>query len=295
MSATTGLSASAGASLLGYSWAFRSHVGAVREENEDFVGAYAPSVVDDHPPLFVVCDGMGGHAAGEVASRMAVDTVLTNWTVSSPTPSQQALRSAIRSANGAVFAAGLDSETRGMGTTCTAAAISGREAIIGHVGDSRCYLVHHGQCSQLTSDHSRVGEMLRMRLITPEQAANHPSRSELTRSLGAAPGVQVEIARSPVGRGDALVLCSDGLWDLVSRQEIAAACSAAEVGDAADRLIAWALERGAPDNVTVLIARITGDVPLAVADRGGSRGAGLLQRLGLARPTRLTGIAEESA
>ena len=283
MTTTTGMTASAGVTLPELSWALRSHVGAVRDGNEDFVGAYSPSVIEDHGPLFVVCDGMGGHAAGEVASRMAVETVLTTWTTASASPTQQAIRSAIRSANSAVFAASLDVETHGMGTTCTALALSGHEGIIGHVGDSRCYLVHHGQCSQLTADHSRVGEMLRMRLITPEQAVHHPSRSQLTRSLGGSPGVQVDVVRTPIGRGDVLVLCSDGLWDLVSMQEIAHACAMPEVAEAAEQLIAWALERGAPDNVTALVVRVTGDLVQLGADKGRGGGMSFLQRLGLVR------------
>jgi len=296
MTTTTGMSAAAGAVLPEFAWALRSHVGAVREGNEDFVGAYSPSVIEDHGPLFVVCDGMGGHAAGEVASRMAVETVLTTWTTSSAGPTQQAIRSAVRSANGAVFAASLDVETHGMGTTCTALALSGREGYVGHVGDSRCYLVHNGQCSQLTADHSRVGEMLRMRLITPEQAANHPSRSELTRSLGAAPGVQVDVVRTPISRGDVLMLCSDGLWDLVSRQEIAQASALDSVDDAAEQLVAWALERGAPDNVTVLVVRIAGEIPQLEADKGRGGGMAFLQRLGLVRgPVRTELPSEESA
>ena len=296
MTTTTGLSVVAGAVLSEFSWALRSHPGAVRAENEDFVGAYSPAVIEDHGPLFVVCDGMGGHAAGEVASRMAVETVLTTWTTASASPTQQAIRAAIRSANGVVFGASLDVETRGMGTTCTALALSGQEGFIGHVGDSRCYLVHHGLCSQLTADHSRVGEMLRMRLITPEQAANHPSRSELTRSLGSAPGVQVDVVRTPIGRGDALILCSDGLWDLVSRQEIAEACLLDDVGASAEQLVARALERGAPDNVTLLIVRITGELPQLDADKGRGGGMAFLQRLGLVRgPVRATSPDEGPA
>jgi protein phosphatase len=283
MSTTPGMTASAGAELDDFSWALRSHPGAQREDNEDFVGAYSPYTIEDHGPLFVVCDGMGGHAAGEVASRMAVETVLTTWTTAQPAPSQSAIRSAIRSANSAVFGASLDAETRGMGTTCTAVALSGREAFVGHVGDSRCYLVHHGQCTQLTSDHSRVGEMLRMRLITPEQAATHPARSQLTRSLGGAPGVQVDIVRTPISKGDSLMLCSDGVWDLVSRQEIAESCALPTPADAAEKLIALSIERGAPDNVTVLVVRIDGEIAEVAADKGRGGGMGFLQRLGLVR------------
>ena len=283
MTTIPGMSASAGADLPELSWALRSHPGARREDNEDFVGAYSPYVIEDHGPLFVVCDGMGGHAAGEVASRMAVETALTTWTTSSAAPTQSAIRSAIRSANSAVFAASLDAETRGMGTTCTALSLSGKEGYIGHVGDSRAYLVHHGQCTQLTSDHSRVGEMLRMRLITPEQAAHHPARSQLTRSLGGAPGVQVDIVRTPIHKGDSFLLCCDGVWDLVSRQEIAGACSLATVAETAENLISLSLERGAPDNVSVMVVRILDEIPELAADKGRGGGMGFLQRLGLVR------------
>src|ERR1035437_5847956 len=148
---------SAHADLPDLSWAFRSDTGVVRAENEDCVGAYAPSEPEDRGPLFVVADGMGGQPAGEVASRLAVETVLGTWTSGPAAPPRQALRTAVRAANAAVFAASLAAAQRGMGTTLTAIAFSGREALIGHVGDSRAYLVRRQQCSQLTADHSRVG------------------------------------------------------------------------------------------------------------------------------------------
>ena len=283
MTTTQGMSAAAGAELPEFSWALRSHPGAVRDDNEDFVGAYSPHHVEDHGPLFVVCDGMGGHAAGEVASRMAVESVLTTWTTTAPSPTQSAVRAAIRQANSVVFAASLDIETRGMGTTCTALALSGKEGYIGHVGDSRCYLVHRGDCSQLTADHSRVGEMLRMRLITAEQAAHHPARSQLTRSLGGAPGVQVDIVRTPIHKGDTFVLCCDGVWDMISRPEIAAACALPSVAETAEHLIELALERKAHDNISAVVVRIEGDIPELAADRGRGGGMGFLQRLGLVR------------
>jgi protein phosphatase len=248
------------------SWAIRSDVGVVRTENEDFVGAYAPSEPEDRGPLFVIADGMGGHAAGEVASRIAVETVFDEWTSGPAGPSRQALRSAVRAANSAVFAASLDSETRGMGTTIVSLALSGREAFTAHVGDSRAYLIRNGQCSQLTADHSRVGEMLRSRLITPEQAAHHPARSMLTRSLGHDPGVQIDLTRTELEPGDCFVLCSDGLWDLVSRVEIGEAAASAAADDAAETLLRIALERGAPDNVTVLVVRVNSVLAAPAAD-----------------------------
>src|SRR5260370_13667317 len=125
---------------------------------------------------------MGGHAAGEVASKLAVETVMQAWTEGAPSP-PSGLRTAVRQANLSVHDAGTESRHRGMGTTLTALTLAGREAVIAHVGDSRAYLVRHQQCTQLTSDHSRVAELLRLRLISPEHAANHPARSLLTRSL----------------------------------------------------------------------------------------------------------------
>jgi protein phosphatase len=247
---------SAGAESPGVSWALRSHPGRVRTENEDFVGAYAPSDGGDHGAVFVVADGMGGHAAGEVASRIAVETVLMTWVGGSVSRPGPALRSASRAANTAVFAASMDRECRGMGTTLISLAIINGEAFVTNVGDSRVYHVRGGTCSQLTSDHSRVGEMLRMRLITPEQAANHPARSQLTRSLGGEPAVQVDLVRKDIAVGDVFVLCSDGVWDLVSRRDIAEAVRVAPA-DAAESLIASALERGAPDNVTVVVVCVT--------------------------------------
>ncbi len=254
-----------------FSWALRSHPGRVRDENEDFVGAFAPIEADERGRLFVVADGMGGHAAGEVASRLAVETVLRDWTSRSITRPHQALRSAVRSANAAVFAASLDVETHGMGTTLVSLALVGGEAIVAHVGDSRAYLVRRHRCSQLTADHSRVGEMLRMRLITPEQAANHPARSQLTRSLGGEPAVQVDISRTALAHGDSFVLCTDGVWDLVSMRDIVAAVADRPVADAADQIVEAALDRGAPDNVSVIVATVSSQYPLPEAAAPGTR------------------------
>ncbi|MGZ4212691.1 MAG: PP2C family protein-serine/threonine phosphatase [Actinomycetota bacterium] len=255
--------------LVKLSWAMRSDPGALRPTNEDFAGVYAPTIPDDawdRGALFVVADGLGGHAAGEVASRIAVDTVLARWMEGNPGLPHQMLRAAIRDANAAVYDAAMDVGRRGMGTTVTAMTLSGREAIIAHVGDSRAYLVRGGHCTQLTSDHSRAAEMVRMKLITPEQAATHPNRSMLTRSLGATPSVQIDLVRQGVDDKDVLVLCSDGLWDTVSRAEIADVSGAIghafpTPNEAAEHLIDLALKRGAPDNITVLVVRITSPLP----------------------------------
>ena len=251
-------------------WAIRSEPGDVRPHNEDCAGAYAPTTPDDawdRPPLFVVCDGLGGHAAGEVASRTAVDAMLASWQSGQAAAPHRDIRAAARAANTAVYDAALDQGQRGMATTLTALCLCGTDLVVAHVGDSRAYLVRDGQCTQLTADHSRVGEMLRLGLITADQAASHPARSQLTRSVGSEPIVQVDIVRQPIQRHDVLVLCTDGLWDMVARPEIAALAADARAGASAvttvaDQLTALALERGSPDNVTVLVVTVTTDRPI---------------------------------
>jgi protein phosphatase len=229
--------------------------------------------------MFVVADGMGGHAAGEVASRIAVETVLGTWTTGPAGKPQQALRAAVRAANVAVFAASMDQGRRGMGTTLTAMALADGEALIGHVGDSRAYLVRGKRCSLLTSDHSRVGEMLRMRLITPEQAAHHPARSQLTRSLGGEPAVQVDLVRSPLVKDDAFVLCTDGVWDLVSMQDIAEIVSSHSPDEAAEALVDAALLKGAPDNITAIVVRSLAEPSAPAPAERALRGPAWLRRL----------------
>ncbi|SRR6266851_3186265 len=248
-------------------WALLSDPGTGRDNNEDYAGVLAPDDAES-VPVFVVADGMGGHAAGEVASRLAVETVLATWQSGGTAAAHQRLRTAARAANVAVFDAGTGAERRGMGSTLTALALAGREVVIAHIGDSRAYAVRGNQASQLTADHSRVGEMLRMRLITAEQAARHPARSMLTRCLGTEPVVQIDLIRQPVEVGDTFVLCSDGLWDTVARAEIAAIVtgpapsadgaspSTPSPAGAAAALIELALKRDAPDNVTVVVIRL---------------------------------------
>ncbi|MFI5041986.1 MAG: PP2C family protein-serine/threonine phosphatase [Acidimicrobiales bacterium] len=255
-------------------WALHSEPGEVRPHNEDFAGAYAPTTPDDawdRGPLWIVADGMGGHAAGEVASRVATEAALTSWTKGSPAPPSSALRDAFRMANATVHEAGREAGRRGMGTTMVALTFAGAEMLVANVGDSRAYRVRDGDCTQLTTDHSRVAEMLRMRMISPEQAATHPARSMLTRSLGADLMVQIDIAKEPVRKGDTFVLCTDGLWDVVSRADIAGVGGALDTGDlptpaaAAEQLVSTAIKRGTADNVTAVVVRITSDRPIPAA------------------------------
>jgi len=255
------------------SWSLRSDPGEVRPENEDFVAVHVPPGDPDawdRSPLFVVADGMGGHAAGEVASRLAAETVIEGWSAPQAQMGVTGMRSVVRAANLAVHQAATEPGRAGMGTTLTALSFDGGTAAIAHVGDSRAYLVRGDSCVQLTSDHSRVGEMLRMRLLTPEQAANHPMRSQLTRSLGADLLVQIDLVREPAQLGDTFVLCSDGLWDVVSRTDITnvvATNDGEQPGTVASRLVDLALERGTADNVSAVVVTVTASPPIAPEGR----------------------------
>src|SRR5579862_8969954 len=215
---------------------------------------------------------MGGHAAGEVASRLAVDTVIGRWTGGEPLTPPQGLRTAARAANEQIMETAREPGKRGMGTTLLALTLSGRDAHIAHVGDSRAYVVRDGSCEQLTNDHSRVAEMMRMRMITPEQAATHPARSQLTQSLGADPLVRVDLVRQPLHAGDVLLLCCDGLWDVVTRPEIAEAVGELgktfrHVSELAEHLVDTAIKRESADNVTVVVVQVTSDQPVPPAVR----------------------------
>jgi PPM family protein phosphatase len=152
-----------------------------------------------------------------------------------------------------------------MATTFTALTLAVREAIIAHIGDSRCYRVRQGACTQLTSDHSRVGEMQRMGLLSPERAARHPGRSQLLRAVGTEPVVQVDVVKAPTQAGDIFLLCSDGLWEALANHEIAERAAAVgtpavpTVVEVAEQLVDLAIVAGAADNVTVLVVKVTTD------------------------------------
>jgi protein phosphatase len=216
---------------------------------------------------------MGGHAAGEVASRIAVETAIETFLQATPGALPQMLRGAVRSANLAVSDAALTEGRHGMGTTMLLAGLNGHEAVMANVGDSRAYLVRGESCVQLTTDHSRVAEMVRMRMITPEQAAHHPARSQLTRTLGGDPFTHADVVRQPISRGDVLILCTDGLWDVTDHFALVAAAErlvdkrTATARDAADHLVAQAIVSGAADNVSAVVIHVTSDLPIPPAGR----------------------------
>ena len=234
-----------------------SHVGKIRANNQD--SGYA----GEH--LFVVADGMGGHAGGDVASAIAVNRIIeTDRQFASSSDAEFALHTALTAANAQLAETVFDhSELTGMGTTVSGMLLVNGQVVIAHIGDSRIYLLREGELTQVTADHTFVQRLVDSGRITEEEAAVHPRRSVLMRVLGdvdATPEIDTSImATQP---GDRWLLCSDGLSSYVTTEKILAALSTIpDAADAAQRLVKDALDQGAPDNVTVVLVDIdeTGD------------------------------------
>jgi protein phosphatase len=234
-----------------------SDVGRKRKGNEDSL------FVNPEQHLFVVADGMGGHAAGEIASKVAVDSInefvcLTGGDEENISYDGNRLKTAIRYANRKVLEATKEkSEYEGMATTVAAVLVDGDAANLGHVGDSRVYLVRDGEITQLTSDHSWVNEQIQSGVISPDQARTHPLRNVVTRALGGKPDLQVDMQQHKAKAGDILILCSDGLTTMIPDEDIARVVreSGGDVEKAAQALVASANAKGGEDNITVLLIR----------------------------------------
>lgn len=235
-------------------------MGKVRSENQDF-GTLTTTQEEarSHPGgrLLIVADGMGGHRGGAHASRLAVDTVKTEYLSSANADPAAALQYAVSLANARVFAESqTNPELRGMGTTTSALVIRGNEAWFAHVGDSRIYLIRGESIKQLTEDHSLVATMVREGLLTTQEAETHPRRNVLQRSVGVGEELEIDVhGPFEVQENDRFILCSDGLHGLVKEEEMLRIAGLG-LQQAANEFVKLALERGAPDNVTVIVARV---------------------------------------
>lgn len=227
----------------------RTDVGCVREHNEDSLAVA--------PPLYVVCDGMGGHAAGEVASEIAVNVIADR---APATPDAAALGQAVEEANLAIIQAAREGVGRaGMGCTCTAAMLENERLIVAQVGDSRAYLLHGGTLQQITRDHSLMADFIEAGQITPEEARVHPQRSVITRALGSDPRTQPDLFEINVNTGDRLLICSDGLTSMIEDYEIEDILNRTpDPQIAASKLVNAAIAAGGHDNVTVIVVNVTG-------------------------------------
>ncbi len=245
----------------------RTDVGRRRKHNEDSF------LTDDALGLYVVADGMGGHAAGEVASAQAVQSIrealaeakptLENFarapTVESREQVATLMEEAILKACADIYGmSGTDSGKRGMGTTVVALLVAGKKAVVGHVGDSRVYLARNGRVHQLTEDHTMVQEQLKRGLITRDQVATAENRNVITRAVGIQPQVAVDTLVTDVLPGDLFLLCSDGLHGYLQDEEMPQLLSQ-EPARLADLLVDVALQRGGKDNVTAVCVAVTGE------------------------------------
>ncbi len=241
---------------------FRTDVGCSRELNEDTAAVIQPcenELLASKGTLAIIADGMGGHSAGEVASRIAVDIVGHSYYHSNKPP-QEALVDAVREANNAIHdAAKQNGGLKGMGTTCTALALHDQAAIHAQVGDSRLYLVRDGGAYQLSEDHSLVMQMVKDGVLSLEEARFHPDRNVIIRALGRQGTVEVASWDKPfpVKADDRFVLCSDGLYDVVEDDEIARTVASNASTEACDQLVKMANDRGGPDNISVCVLVVT--------------------------------------
>jgi len=231
----------------------------MRERNEDSLCAEGDPVKGPAQRyLFAVADGVGGHGGGEHASRLAVRSLSDSFHAWKGGGAGRFLDRALREANQAVFReAHAQPEFPKMQTTLTAVVLEENSIAAGHVGDCRLYRMRGGDLSLLTRDHSMANELLKMRLISPEQAEGHPGRHQLVRSLGGDPFLRTDITRDEVRSGDTYLLCCDGLWGELTGDDVRAGLQEANASAACERLVRIALKAGAPDNISAIVFRVT--------------------------------------
>jgi len=238
-------------------WQALSDVGKTRQNNQDFLGNHESKKGDFS--LFVVADGMGGHAAGEIASKTAVKAIIDEFVSHTAEHDGPRLVASIEKANTRVLdTAKSDLAYQGMGTTCVALVMRHATATIAHVGDSRAYLLRGSRITQVTRDHSPVWEMVEKGEITREEARIHPSRNMISRSLGIKTNVSVELHPKPIAvySNDIFLLCSDGLTSKLDDSEILRiVLESASLKDGCKELIRSANDRGGDDNISVILVK----------------------------------------
>ena len=232
-----------------------THRGLVRLHNED---AFC-FLSKENRALFAVADGLGGHRGGSIASQIAIDTIKIDfgkWNGKGK-GNEHFVTKAIQNANLEIYnTAQSHPELFSMQTTTTVAALEKDSLAIGHVGDCRLYRIRNGHITILTKDHSQAAELLRLHLISPEEAPQHPGRHQLTRSVGSSLFLHVDLIKEKVKLGDTYILCSDGLWSEVSNDDIKAALLDNDIEKSLEELVGMVLSACAPDNITGVMFRI---------------------------------------
>jgi len=238
--------------------AHQTDIGRVRTHNEDSIAVWEPEPSSPLGPIAVVADGLGGHAAGEVASALAVSEVLGAYRSGEDVSPGELLRRGVNAAHTRILEHVAENPSlEGMGTTCTALAIAGSHAYVAHVGDSRAYLVSSAIRS-LTVDHTVVQDLLASSRLDPKEAAYHPAAHVLTRALGMDEPLVVDLIRPVrIQDGDRFVLCSDGLTTHCAEAEIEAIVRAHDPTEACAKLVSLASERGGRDNISVVVVAVS--------------------------------------
>lgn len=242
---------------------FQSDIGRRRQMNQDYANVF---VNQAQKSLAILADGMGGHLAGDVASKMAVNGLGAAWEASDISDSEKVAQwfiQQIQTENQKIYQEGIEHpEMQGMGTTVVSAALFDDNFTLAHVGDSRAYYVHDHAIRQLTDDHSLVNELVKSGEITEEMAAVHPQKNVLTRSVGVYGTVEVDVSHHACHTNDYLLLCSDGLTNMVSEERILSIIESDQTLVAkTSQLIAEANEAGGSDNITVLLIHFGEEVP----------------------------------
>ena len=247
-----------------------SHVGKVRDDNQDAVRLCDPvdelTFTDGH--LYGIADGMGGYAHGGVASSMALETFFQTFYAANGVPPSQKLRVGVQNANLSVFQTSQRLGAGRMGTTLTVVNIVGHKLHIAHVGDSRAYLIRDGKSKCLTNDHTRVGELVRMKILSPEKVRTHSQRSMLDKCLGMELFVQPDIFQVPVKSGDIIVLCSDGVWATIQDDEFAQLITDSDdPKNLCRQIVELAMERESDDNLSIIILYLDRLAPSKVDEK----------------------------
>lgn len=231
-----------------------TNIGIRRKLNQDFVYT-SEQPVGNLPNLFIVADGMGGHNAGDYASKVTVETMVEKIGASSETESTRILEEAIRTANELIRRRASESaDLEGMGTTVVAATLDGDRLCVANVGDSRLYVANHKEIRQITKDHSWVEEMVRRGGLGREEARNHPDKNIITRAVGADDEIKVDFFSVQLKEGDLILMCTDGLTNMLEDEEIRMILDGArDMVEKAEELVAAANERGGRDNISVIL------------------------------------------
>ena len=256
-----------------------SHIGPVREDNQDTI--HLPVHVSEpfNSWMWAVADGMGGYAHGKLASELALEKLAEAYSKGYLTPAT-AFRKGVEAANLKVYQTAHELGVSHMGTTLTAVGLMGRKLHLLHVGDSRAYLVRQGKVTCLTNDHTVVGDLVRMRMISPNQVRAHAKRSVLTRAVGLSLFIQPEITQVALQDEDRVIICSDGVWSVIQDQEFGKMAGATlEMDSLSHNLIELALERQTDDNASVVAIYFRQPGSIAGLNDGNRNSLGVLKSL----------------